>query len=186
MVQLRIEQQFGKTHLDIKPPELKISIRSPQLQLQSTEPELQIRQQEGRLQIDQYPSRASLGYRNTKDRMKDYAQAGQRAVLEGTARRAREGNQMMKIEQGGNAIAAIAKQSTYKPPKGLKIAAITPPSIQYQSGKLDMNVVRGKVDGTLHWGTVEGQHNWGTVRGYMAQHPSIRFYTTGSVVDRQL
>ncbi|KAB2953636.1 hypothetical protein F9B85_03170 [Heliorestis acidaminivorans] len=186
MVQLHINQQYGKINLSIQKPEFRLSIRHPQLQLKIAEPRLQMQQSEGQLEIDQYPSRASLGLKNRTDALKDYAQAGRKAALEGAARRAQEGNALMRIEHGGNPIASIAKNNSEDPPVDINIGYLERPNIRYRKGELRVQANNGKVEGHFAPGQVQGQHQWGSVRAYLEQKPSIRFWTTGSVINRQL
>ena len=60
-------------------------------------------------------------------RSAENAQFGKQSVMEGIARRAQEGQQLVQIENGGNAIAEIAKQNGTPPPAQLGIRFVGRP-----------------------------------------------------------
>ncbi|MET3697652.1 hypothetical protein SAMN05877753_106250 [Bacillus oleivorans] len=108
--QIRIESQPVIVNIhtndaiqEIEQPQADVQIRQPQA-------ELNIETRKGKLTIDQTQAWEDMKLYSPLRSIEIFAQEGKQAWLEGIARRAQEGNQLMKIENGGNAIANIAYQ----------------------------------------------------------------------------
>ncbi|WP_243299772.1 DUF6470 family protein [Bacillus litorisediminis] len=108
--QIRIESQLAILGIrtknatqEIKQPHADVQIRQPKA-------ELSIETKNGQLTIDQTKAWEDMKLYSPLRSIEVFAQEGKQAWLEGIARRAQEGNQLMKIENGGDAIADIAYQ----------------------------------------------------------------------------
>lgn len=139
--QIRIQSTFIQHGLnnikpiqEIRQPAAAISIRQPS-------GELDIETTNGKLHIDQSQSRADTGLVTLRAAMKQFADNGNQAVLEGIARRAIEGNRLMKIEYGFTAIQDIARekmQKTYVPVWMDFMPKYGSTKINYEPGTVDI------------------------------------------------
>lgn len=108
--QISMQSTSIKTSIQITDPVQKITqpkavqtIKQPQAIVNmSTTP--------GKLTIDQTAAWEQMDIKHIFKRTAENAQLGKQKALEGLARRAREGDEMMHIERGGNPIAAQAKE----------------------------------------------------------------------------
>src|SRR5690606_3310259 len=90
---------------------------------------------------------AEIDLKGPLRRGKENAQYGKQSAMEGVARRAQEGQQMMQIESGGNAIINIIRQQTTPPPAPLGIRFVgdrTKIQMSFQQGTLDINATPQK------------------------------------------
>jgi hypothetical protein len=135
MPQIRLKQTYAQIGLDTT--KSKQEIRQPHA-------ELNLRQEAAKLTIDRTPSRLEIDQtqawndQNLKDPFtlsRDWADEAKQLVLEGIARRAEEGTQLSRIEQGGNPIAAIARGNTSPPPADFNFGVMP----QYGSVKIQFH-----------------------------------------------
>ena len=82
-----------------------VSIRQPKA-------DVSIKQPDGDLRIDQSKARSNLHLKSSAERSREMAQLGRQSAMEGIARRAREGDELMRIENKGNPIASQAKRNS--------------------------------------------------------------------------
>lgn len=106
--QIQIQTTDAKIGLDIQNPVQQIEQPSADMQIRQPAAELSIQTTKSQLQIDQTQVRADLGFYSSLDLVSNAAQKGEQDILEGIARRAREGRQLGDIRKGQNAIADIA------------------------------------------------------------------------------
>ncbi|MER2261227.1 MAG: DUF6470 family protein [Psychrobacillus sp.] len=92
------------------------------------------------LTIDTEQARADIDLKSVRRRIEDFAAEGKQGISEGIARRAQQGNELMKIENDGNPIQAQAKQSGRQPYTSLGIKFV--PSY----GSVKVNFEPGSVD----------------------------------------
>jgi hypothetical protein len=115
------------------------------LSIQQPKAEMTVERISARLTIDQSKARADVDFKSARQRITEAAQEGQQAVVEGIARRAQEGKEMMKIENDGGkakAIKAQAKRVKMIPDHEYNVGWV--PSygsvqLDYDPGKLDIN-----------------------------------------------
>lgn len=173
--------------VNIRTTDQKVEIHSthPKLRMTSTNPEVKIEQpaaileistEAAKLQIDQSQAWRDMGLLTPLEAGKQAADKGMQAVKEGTARRAREGDQMMHIENGGNAIAQIAKGNLGIAPVRSTIKWI--PSVNavkstYVPGKLDIRITPQAVRYDVKLGDIQGQFTPGQVTGTTVQRASV-------------
>ena len=119
--QIQIETRPAKLGLQIDKPQQ--SIEQPKASIQQSQPAaiLDIRRTQPTLTIDQTEAWASMERKHILRAMDEFAKEGLSAVQEGMARRASEGTQMMRIEDGGEAIQNIAKNNAYPPPADINV-----------------------------------------------------------------
>ena len=156
--------QTNKPTQEIEQPRALMNIQQPAaiLEISSTRPQLS---------LDTTEARADIDMKSVRRRIEENAQYGKQGVMEGIARRAQEGQQLLQIEQGGKVIADIAKQNAIPPPAPLGIRFVgnrlnvqmsaqpgttniqaTPqkPIIDVQTNKPIHNYTQGKVTGEMN------------------------------------
>ena len=97
----------------------------------------------GQLTIDQSEAWAQMDIKPISQRTAENAQEGKQKALEGLARRAREGDDLMHIERGGNAIAAHAKENGKFMQKQTGLGWIPSPfsvKMHYEQAKVQFDV----------------------------------------------
>ncbi len=120
--QIRLESTNAQIGLQIKNAVNHIEQPKAALSIEQPTAELTIKTTRSKLTIDQTQARADVDLKSVFKRTEEYAQKGYQDLLEGIARRAQQGNELMKIEHKGNPIANQAIQNGHKPMKefGLK------------------------------------------------------------------
>lgn len=147
MPQIRMESQFAKIQINQTDAKLHLKQELPQMQIQQPHAEVSIRTTPSKLSIDQTKAFEDMNLMSILKRNDQFAAEGLRAVQQGIARTAREGRELMKIENGGNPIVAQAKRMNLPPMKELGIKFI--PShfsvkIDYQPAEVHIDVTPRK------------------------------------------
>ncbi|THE12344.1 hypothetical protein E1I69_11625 [Bacillus timonensis] len=115
LAQIRLQSEYAKIGIRTKKAVQQIQQPKADLSIEQPKAELTIRTTLGKLTIDQSKARADMDLKNISQRIAEAAVKGYQDSLEGIARRAQEGNELMKIENGGNPIAQIAKRNNEGP-----------------------------------------------------------------------
>ncbi|WP_100401657.1 DUF6470 family protein [Bacillus sp. FJAT-42315] len=119
--QIRTNSQFAQTELTIQKPVQSIEQPRAQLDIEQPKAELTMKTTPAQLSIDQTAAWEAMDLKHIFRRIEEFAQKGHQDFLEGIARRAQDGDQLMKIEHGGNALGAIAKSNGERQPKQLQL-----------------------------------------------------------------
>lgn len=181
MLRLQMESQPLRYEMIVQSPKLLLETQQAQLQIETEPATVEISGAKGSLTIDHTPWRYSLGIKNNFDFVKDAATAGRQSAMNAIARLAQDGQRMAAIENGGNAISEMAKDTLLPPLANLTMTSLEPPDINYdlqpvqynpQPGKVRYNVIPGSVINTTQPGSVDMQ---------ITQYPSLRMWTTGSL-----
>lgn len=176
------------------PGHLGMRSKSAQLDIHSSEADLSIQQPKARLNIERTPSKLSidqtqawnnLNLKSVFVRIRDAADAGHQAVMEGIARRVRQGEELMKIQNKGNPIASQARENSQI--KGGYDTGHVPPfeavKIHYQPSQLN-------IQWQTHNPKIEAKQNPpqinyhpGNLDIYMQQYPSLSIQFAGGQVN---
>lgn len=113
--QIRLESQYAKIGLRTTQPIQEIQQPKANLSIEQPKAELSIETRPGKLTIDQTEAWADMDLKHISRRIAEAADQGYQDSLEGIARRAQEGMELMKIENGGTPIAQIAKRNSEGP-----------------------------------------------------------------------
>jgi hypothetical protein len=108
--QITMQSTFGKIGINTQNAQLTIEQPPAELSIEQPKAEMDVEKTPSRLTIDQSRARADVDLKSARERIADAAQQGHQAALEGIARRAQEGEQLMQIENSGNPIAQQANQ----------------------------------------------------------------------------
>lgn len=157
-------------------PKLEMSTTNAKVNIEQPAAKLEISTQAAKLLIDQSQAWRDMGLLTPMEAGDQAAQKGLQAVAAGTARRAREGDQMMHIETGGNKIAQIAKGKLGIQPvrSALKwIPSVDSVKSTYVPGKLDIKITPHAPRFDVTIGDVQGRYTPGTVTGTTVQRASV-------------
>lgn len=140
--QIRLQSTFINTGLQIQQPVQQIEQPQAKQSIQQPQAILEMETIPGKLTIDQTKAREDMDLKSIGRRIEEFAQNGYQDWLKGLERRATQGNELMKIENGGNPIASQAKENGQKPIVPFNIGWI--PShfsvkIQYEPAKVNIN-----------------------------------------------
>jgi len=174
--QLQIRSTDAKLGLNIEKP--KQVIRQPIATQHIEQPAaiVEMNTMRGVMKIDSSQARRDVGMISPLESASKYASEGHQKVMQGIARRASEGRQMMDIAHNSSAISSIAKKNTF--PTKAKLGIDFIPSIgsvklDYKPAKLDINVqtqkptINAQVNKPVH------EYTPGNVSGYMLQNSLI-------------
>ncbi|CAG9621435.1 DUF6470 family protein [Sutcliffiella rhizosphaerae] len=139
--QIRLRSTFAQTELQIEKPIQEIQQPNAEMTMEQPKAELTMERIPSRLTIDQTQAREDMDLKSVGRRIEEAAQLGYQNWLAGLARVAQDGNEMMRIENGGGAIVRQAKRNSEGPPKEFNIGWI--PShfsvkIDYEPGSVDI------------------------------------------------
>lgn len=109
--QIRIQSSFIQTSIDITNPVQRIEQPKASQSIEQPKAIVNMKSSPGQLTIDQSEAWAQMDIKPISQRTAENAQDGKRKALEGLARRAQEGDDLMHIERGGNSIVAHAKEN---------------------------------------------------------------------------
>lgn len=189
--QLRINQTHGqigmnhhRPHLDIKQHNADLSIKQEHVAT------LQISQKAAKLSIDQSEAFADANLKGPLRSSNEFIAKTKQNVMQFIAKKSREGDQMMKIENGGGVIASIAAQNSHLyPPLDFNYDTMPKPmrvNIQFQPNDVDIRVNRIEPDIQVTKNDPTIQHRPWQIDTYMTQKQSISFQAVGLEVNRQL
>ncbi|MDR4889997.1 DUF6470 family protein [Fredinandcohnia sp. QZ13] len=102
--QIRIQSQYAKLNIDIQKPSQEIEQRPADMTIEQPSAEMDINRTPGRLTIDQTLAWENLDLKSPLKRVAENARYGMDVSFEAIGRIAEEGNELMKIENGGNPI----------------------------------------------------------------------------------
>ncbi|WLV23980.1 DUF6470 family protein [Aciduricibacillus chroicocephali] len=145
--QIRMESKLGQ--ISLQTINAKQEIRQPQADLSIEQPhaEITMHTKPGKLTIDQSKAFEEMNLMSILRRNDKFAQEGMQAIQEGIGRRAAEGTELMRIEDGGNPLVSQAVNYANPPMKTLAIKFV--PSygsvkINYEPADLDIQVTPQK------------------------------------------
>ncbi|HET7626966.1 MAG TPA: DUF6470 family protein [Bacillales bacterium] len=189
-LQLQMQSTFGRIGLQTRVAKLNIRQSPADLRIRQPKAEMRIEHRSGKLDIDQSQAFAEANLKSVFAWGREYAKRGHQAVLEGIARRAAEGDRLMKIENGGNPIAAIAAENSAPPPARINIGWMpkSPFSVKFHYSPAELNI---------HWQTFGAEiqakphpPEFSFVRGdvnvYMRVWPSLTIDVSGSRIDHHI
>ena len=176
MPRLQMTTEMAKLGLQIERPTQRIEQPRANLEIEQPAAILEIRREDPKLTIDSTEAWASMNLKSVRRSIEEFAQAGRQGLLEGIARRAEEGDRLMRIEQGGEAIQEIAKQNATPPPAPINVRFLLGRfgvETSYEKGSVDIQVeqqaprIHSQRQAPIH------EYTPGKVTGVMEQYPQI-------------
>ncbi len=141
--QIRLESTQAKIQMTTTPSVQEIQQQKADLLIEQPKATLNIETTPGKLDINQTQAWEDMDLKHISRRIEEAADRGYQDWLEGIARRAQDGDQLMRIENGGNPIADQAQYNSESPIYEFNIGWI--PShgsvkLNYTPAKVNINV----------------------------------------------
>ena len=175
--QIRMESKMAKigmeqtnSYLEIEQPKADLSIEQPKA-------ELSIETTKGKLTIDQTQAWEETNLMSTLRLIEKLVEEAKKAALQGTARRAEQGAQLIDIHKNINVIAEQAIENGAKPIAQLSIKYIPSPfavKINYEPGEVRIDVKENKPIIDVQVRKPEVTFHRGGVRIYMEQYNELK------------
>lgn len=146
--QIRLDSQSALISLQTKNAIQNIEQPKAELDIQQPPAKMTIERTPSQLTIDQTAAREAIDLKTIRKRIEEHADNGYQGVLDGIARRKQEGDDLMRIEDGGNPITLHAKQNSERPEKQFNIGFVPPlfsVKINYEPVKLNIEWQQNKV-----------------------------------------
>ncbi|WP_210367198.1 DUF6470 family protein [Bacillus sp. REN3] len=140
--QIRLQSTFAQTEINTIQPMLEMEQPKAELAIEQPPAELQINRTPSKLTIDQTKAREDMDLKSISRRIEEAAQQGYEDWLAGLARVSQDGDELMMIENGGNAIAEQAKRNSEPPMLEFNIGWIPSAGsvkIDYDPGRVDLD-----------------------------------------------
>ncbi|SER40790.1 hypothetical protein SAMN04487944_1049 [Gracilibacillus ureilyticus] len=122
--QIRIQSQNAILGLKINNAQLTIDSGPAKQTIKQPQADLRISTKPGKLTIDQSKALADVGIIPTEESVRKMAKEAMQTAIEGSKKTRRQGDMLMKIENGGNLLAQVAKQNGERPMKQFNIGWI--------------------------------------------------------------
>ncbi|WP_163970548.1 DUF6470 family protein [Oceanobacillus halotolerans] len=174
--QIRMQSQMAQ--IAIKQTGGVQTIRQPQAEqtIQQPKADISMKTRPSKLTIDQTKAWEDMGLMHISKRIETFANEGKQGLKEGIARKVRQGDELMKIENGGNPLARQAAENGHDGMKSLGIDFI--PShfsvkTTYEPSEVDITVNPNPpiIQATPNKPIMEYQP--GSVETSMKQYPSL-------------
>ncbi|WFA04772.1 DUF6470 family protein [Bacillus sp. HSf4] len=167
----------GRIGLTTTPPDIKIEQPQADVKIEQPPAELKISTTPSKLTIDQTKAWEDLDRKHIFKRIEEAAQQGHQDWLDGLARTAEEGDELMRIENEGDPIADQARRNTE--PEPIQIGVHFTPEfsrvkIDYTPSKVDIHAVPHKpvIEAKPNQPVIE--YTPGNVKVDMLQYPELK------------
>lgn len=184
----QIQIRTTDAKIDLQIHDAKQLIQQPKATQSIQQPAaiLDINTTKSQLKIDSSQARRDLGLIGPIESSNNYAQKGKQLALQGAARRAKEGRQLMESAgkgQGTAPIQGIAKQN-HAPhrvgPYNIKfVPSIGSVKVQYAPGKTDINITAQKPKIDVQVNKPIHDYTPGNVTGTMIVRPDVEIDVIG-------
>lgn len=185
--QIQINAVTGKIGIQKTPT--AIEMKQPMADMKIRQPHADVKyiQRDAEIKIDQSEAFADAGLKPISRHIQEWAAKGRQQVLKAMATAARQGDQMMKIENKGLAIPGIAKTNSENPMREFNIGFIpSSPSrvkIHYTPGEFKVNATPKRAEIQINPNHPQIKVRTGSTKIYLQQKPSISFSVPGLNVD---
>lgn len=144
--QIRLQSTPARLDIHVEKGSLEMEQPKADLEIEQPKAEVMIKRRLSKLTIDQTKAREDVGYKSIPRMIEDAAAEGKQAWLEGIARRAQQGRELMQIQKGtSNPIPQQAKRNSEGEPKQFGLGWIPSPGsvkLDYDPGEVKIDVER--------------------------------------------
>lgn len=187
---IKITSTHGQIGMKSQRPHIEIKQHEPGFSIRQEHVAIEINKQSDQLTINQREAFASSNLKHIYQLNKDFAAKGLSHASEMTAKYAREGDQLMRIENGFNVIPQLAKvNSILFPEKEITLAQMPKPfsvKTDYQPSKLSFHTKGGTAEINIEQRKPTIQHRPWQTDVYVRQKQNIQFQAVGFQVNTQL
>ncbi|ELK47062.1 hypothetical protein M662_14700 [Bacillus sp. SB49] len=174
--QIQLQTSPGKISILTKRPEQTIRQPRAEQSIEQPKADVTIRQKKGKLTIDQTNAWHNIDLKSSPVRTRELAGMAREDLLSGIARVAGEGDELMRIENGGSPIADQAQRNsgydfTFTP-GGRPVYELV--ALSYEPGKAEISVTPRKpiIETVPH--KPEHIYRKGAVQVEMAHYPELK------------
>lgn len=174
--QLQIHTTKAQLGLNIEKPRQHIEQPQADMHIEQPNADLDIETSPAKLTIDQSKAWHDMNLIGQLAATREFAQEGKQELLQGIARRASEGERLMRIENGVSAVPSLAKGKGMREYKSLGIKfipSVNAVKITYHQEQTNINAETKKPIIEAHANKPVHEYQPGDVSGYMIQYPSI-------------
>jgi energy-converting hydrogenase Eha subunit F len=171
---LQVNQTNGRLNLNIKPPKMSLETKSvADFKISQQSGKIKVSTKDAKVEISGRKVRAALGHKHYKVYGKELAQKGKQSAMKGIAKYARQGDQLAKIENGGNPLARQAKLNSQDPERKIGLKWKPGPEIKSSPPQFKVDYTRSqlKSDSKSYW--PQGELDWGEIRNYLNPEPKF-------------
>lgn len=174
---ITMQSTFMQTGLQIEDPVQRIEQNPAQMSIKQPQAIVTVNVTPSQLTIDQSEAWAEMDIKPISQRTAENAQQAKQKAMEGLARRARQGDDLMHIERGGNPLAAHAKENSASPKHQTGLGWIPSPfsvKTHYEQAKLqfDVQVQKPQIDAQI--GETIHEYTPGSVKVSVTQKNSLQ------------
>jgi hypothetical protein len=140
--QLQMQATFPQLSISIERSQLEITQPPAEVTIEQPKPEMEMNVIRPRLTIDQSQAWADMDLKHIFRRIEEAAQEGYESWLAYLETVSVQGDELMRIENGGDAIAAQAQTNSEDPPLEFNVGFVPQPfsvKINYEPGKVDIH-----------------------------------------------
>lgn len=186
---LTITRTDARLGMETTPGKFNMETRRASLELHQKQARVNINTELPKVFIDQYECFAEAGLKNSSDLLKEQSEMAYQQAIEFIGKTAEDGDQLAKIELGGNPIADMAERDAY-PEKEFGLAFIPVSSPKFDvTGSLDIEAERnweGVTNGVeINYLPAQLDINYtpASLRIYMQSYGSLNISYQGRNVD---
>lgn len=186
--QLRMESTKGQIGITTTQPVQEFEQQPADLEIQQPKADLSIETTPGTLTIAQSQAWADMDLKPISKRIEEFAQRGYSDWLDGLSRMAEQGDELMRIENGGQPIADQAKENGEDPMLEFNIGFVPSPfsvKTNYEPPKVNIDwqvnrpIIESRINKPIHG------YKPGKVQIDMKQWPSLIIDVTGQEIDQK-
>ncbi|MDW4528208.1 DUF6470 family protein [Rossellomorea marisflavi] len=141
--QIRIQSINATISISTTPGQFDMQQPNADVDIQQPQAKMYIERTPSKLTIDQSEARADMDLKSIRRRIEDFANQGYQDWLEGMARVSGDGDELMMIENGGNALTEQAERNSTGPIYDFNIGFIPSAGsvkIGYDPGSVRVNI----------------------------------------------
>lgn len=140
--QIRLQSTFAQTQIQTTPARLEMEKSKAELSIEQPQARMEVSHTPSKLTIDQTEAWAQLSFKSIPRLVEDAKHEGYQAWFEGVARVSQEGDELMKIENGGSPIPEQARRNSEPASYEFNIGWIPSQGsvkIDYKASKIDID-----------------------------------------------
>ena len=138
---LLIERTDGRLSLDKRAEEVELQVQGQRLELEQTPRQVDMTVNYPRVNIDTTQSRIELGQHTMESFGRESAEKGSETAQEYIARKAAQGDELARIEEGGDPLIRQAlDEVTPQKELNIRMAPKTPPQIEVSPGDVRLDL----------------------------------------------
>ncbi len=184
MLQLKINQYFGRIGINHVPSQLEISCQRAAMEIQQELGQIELKRVPPAVKIDLKEAFGDLGMRKPDQAAQKATQDAWRTYYRGLARVVQEGDRLSRIERGGHPLIDILREN-FNQQKELNVTAAPKarPKIEMVGGELYYHYHPGGVSIEVQPQPPEIRYHPGKVDIYLLQKPRLEIEVIGVNVD---